>query len=106
MALLGAILLAIFVVPAPWGIPLVAGGVAVEALEAWVGLRWSRRRRALSGAEALVGAEAVALDDGWVRVRGERWRARSDDSLEPGAAVEVVAVDGLTLRVRRAKMPP
>jgi membrane-bound serine protease (ClpP class) len=105
VALLGAILLAIFVVPAPWGVPLIAAGAAVEVAEAWAMLRWSRRRRARSGAEAMIGAEAVVIADGWVRIAGERWRARSvapleDAPLEPGATVEVLAIEGLTLVVR------
>ena len=101
MALLVAILLAVLVVPAPWGIPLVAGGAAVEVVEAWLLLRWSRRRRSSSGADALLGAEAVVLEDGWVRVAGERWRARSDAPLESGETVEIVSIEGLTLVVRR-----
>jgi membrane protein implicated in regulation of membrane protease activity len=99
VALAGAILLALFVVPSPWGLPVVAAGAAVEVAEAWVMVRWSRRRRS---ADPFVGARGVALDDGWVRVRGERWRALADEQLAPGTEVEVVAVDGLTVRVRRA----
>ena len=101
MALLATILLALFVVPAPWGIALVGVGVAIEVAEAWGMLWWSRRRRAVVGPEAMVGAEAVALGDGWVRVGGERWRARAEGRLVAGDAVEVVAVDGLTVVVRR-----
>src|SRR3954469_23583305 len=101
MALLTTILLAVFVVPPPWGIVLAAIGAAIEAGEAWGMLWWSRRRRAVVGAEAMVGAAAVALGDGWVRVGGERWRARADARLAAGESVEVVAVDGLTVVVRR-----
>ena len=101
MALLTTILLAVFVVPPPWGIVLVAVGAAIEVAEAWGMLWWSRRRRAVVGAEAMVGAEAVVLGDGWVRVAGERWRARGDGRLTPGEPVEVVAVEGLTVVVRR-----
>jgi membrane-bound serine protease (ClpP class) len=100
VALLGAILLAVFVVPAPWGIPLVVGGALVEVGEAWAVLHWSRRRRARVGAEAMLGERAVVLEDGWVRVHGERWRARSGAPLEPGAEVEIAGIDGLTLEVR------
>ena len=60
-----------------------------------------RRRRAVVGAEAMIGAEAVALGDGWVRVGGERWRARAEARLAAGDPVEVVAVEGLTVVVRR-----
>src|SRR3954463_7163891 len=101
MALLTTILLAIFVVPPPWGIVLVAVGAGIEVAEAWGMLWWSRRRRSVVGAEAMVGAEAVALGDGWVRVGGERWRARADGRLAAGDPVEVVAVEGLTVVVRR-----
>jgi membrane-bound serine protease (ClpP class) len=104
VALLGAILLAIFVVPSPWGIPLVAGGALVELGEAWAMLRWSRRRRPRVGVEAMVGRRAAVLEDGWVRVQGERWRAQAEDGpLLPGETVEVTGVDGLTLRVRRPR---
>jgi membrane-bound serine protease (ClpP class) len=101
VALLGAILLAVFVVPAPWGLPLVAGAAAVEVAESWLLLRWSRRRRARVGVEAMIGAEAVVLEDGWVRIAGERWRAAGDAPLRPGETVRVVAIEGLTLVVER-----
>ncbi len=103
MALLGAILLAVFVVPSPWGIPLVAAGAAVEVAEAWAMLSWSRRRRVTAGPETLAGTPAVVIGDGWVRVQGERWRARSREPLEPGTTVEVVSRDGLVLCVRRRR---
>jgi membrane protein implicated in regulation of membrane protease activity len=96
VALAGAILLALFVVPPPWGLPLVAAGALVEVAEAAVMIRWSRRRRG----DPFIGARGVVLEDGWVRVRGERWRALAEEPLEAGAVVEVLAVDGLSLRVR------
>ena len=40
---------------------------------------------------------------GTVFVRGEYWAAISDDTVEPGEAVEILSMDGLTLRVRRAQ---
>lgn len=100
MALLCAILLAVFVVPSPWGIPLVAGAAGLEVVEAWLMVRWSRRRRSRAGAEAMIGAAAVVIEDGWVRIAGERWRTRADAPLDPGTTVHVVAIDGLTLVVR------
>jgi len=38
-----------------------------------------------------------------VFVRGEIWQARADESLGAGERVEVVAVDGMELRVRKAR---
>ena len=100
MALVTSIVLALFVVPAEWRVPVVLAGVTVEVAEAAGGIWWSRRRRARVGAEAMVGARAVVLEGDWVRVAGERWRARGDAPLVPGATVVVEAVDGLTLVVR------
>jgi membrane-bound serine protease (ClpP class) len=62
-----------------------------------------------SGVDELIGLVArvaTPLDpEGKVFVRGEYWNARaggSDEPIEEGAAVEVTAVKGLALEVRRA----
>ena len=56
--------------------------------------------------EALVGVEGVAEDElaprGWVRVRGERWKARvaaQASSIAPGDRVVVRSVQGLEVQV-------
>jgi membrane protein implicated in regulation of membrane protease activity len=97
--LLGGILLAVFVLPSPWGIVAVIVGGVLDVAESVVVLRWSKRRRAVTGAEALVGQTAVVATPTQVRVAGELWQARSDDVLVPGRQVVVRAVDGLTLFV-------
>jgi membrane-bound serine protease (ClpP class) len=103
--LAGSILLAIFFVPGAWDVPVVVAGAAVEATEGIFWFRWSRRRRAAVGAEALVGESAVVTDRcdplGRVRIAGELWRARAADSapIEPGATVRVLAVEDLTVLV-------
>ncbi len=58
--------------------------------------------------EDLVGADAVAQQPlsprGYVKLRGELWRAElvgSNAPVSPGESVVVESVDGLTLRVRR-----
>ena len=76
MLLLGGILLAIFVVPWPWGIATVLGGGLLDIAESLVLLRWSRRRRAVTGAEALVGSTGVVATRHQVRVAGELWRTK------------------------------
>jgi membrane protein implicated in regulation of membrane protease activity len=86
MLLLGAILLAIFVVPWPWGL--------VVAM-----LRWSRRRRAVTGAEALIGQRAIVATPTQVRIAGELWEARSSHVLVRGEEVVVRGVEELTLLV-------
>jgi membrane-bound serine protease (ClpP class) len=49
----------------------------------------------------IVGMEGVARGGGQVFVRGELWRARSNDHLRPGDKVRVAGLDGLTLDVHR-----
>ena len=99
MLLLGAILLAIFVLPSPWGIVAVVAGGLLDVSESVLLLKWSRRRRAVTGVEALVGRTAVVSSPTQVRVAGELWQAVSDVPLVAGQKVEVTEVDGLTLRV-------
>ena len=103
MLFLIAVLLAIFVLPHPWGLVAVAIGAALDIAETGVFVWWSKRRRVLVGIEAIVGRTGVATDDLWpdgqVRVNGELWRARCDGGCDAGTAVVVRAVDGLTLEV-------
>lgn len=99
MLLLGAILLAIFVLPSPWGIVAVIVGGLVEIGESALFIWWSKRRRSTVGVEALVGQKAVVATPTQVRVAGELWNARSGDVLVPGMEVVVRSVEGLTLVV-------
>ena len=109
MILLAAIVLAILVVPSPWKAPLIAAAGIWEATEAFLWMRWSHRRRARVGAEALLGVRAQVVSRldpvGQVKVNGELWRARSTDgwSAATGSAVRVLGLDGLTLIVEAAE---
>ena len=99
MLLLGAILLAVFVLPSPWGVVAVIVGAIVEIAESALFIWWSKRRRAAVGVEALVGQKAVVATPSQVRVAGELWNARSGETLVPGTEVVVREVEGLTLVV-------
>jgi membrane-bound serine protease (ClpP class) len=100
------ILLALFVLPRPWGLVAVALGAALDIAETGAFLWWSQRRKALVGVEALVGKRGVAVGDLWpdgrVRVNGELWNARCEGGCDAGTEVVVRAVDGLTLDVAPA----
>jgi membrane-bound ClpP family serine protease len=72
----------------------------------------TRRLRSVSGRDALAGRRGVVRrwenGDGQVFVDGALWRARpswpdSHDQLNPGDAIVVEGVSGLTLAVRRAE---
>jgi membrane protein implicated in regulation of membrane protease activity len=103
-----AFALAVFVLPSPWGLVLVVGALLAEVGEAWLWLRWSRRRRPTTGIEAMVGRRATAATPcrprGQVRVLGELWTAVCESGADAGDEVEIVGVDadGLTLRVAPA----
>jgi membrane-bound serine protease (ClpP class) len=101
-----AIVLAVLVLPQPWGIAAVVAGATVDLAQTVVYLRWSQRRHASVGVEALVGRRAVAVTrldpSGQVRLDGELWSAVSDEPVDPGAEIVVSGVEGIRLRVRRA----
>jgi membrane-bound serine protease (ClpP class) len=60
-----------------------------------------RKRPVTVGPEQIVGQVGVVRPGGKVFVRGELWRARSDESLHEGDRVSVDALNGLTLEVHR-----
>ncbi len=114
-----AFVLAMFAGGAGMAAIAAALGAAVEwqvaiAILGTIGLLWLVRPVAIrhlnSGppqitcTDALVGREAVVLrdvtrDDGWVRLNGSEWSARTFDPkqhLQPGTQVTVVAIDGAT----------
>ena len=99
-----AIVLALVVVPSPWGLVLVLGAFGVDVLETLALRAWSRHRRAATGVQTLVGRSAIVLTtlapDGQVRLDGEIWNARSAAGLlERGAEVRVRSVAGIVLEV-------
>ncbi len=90
----------------PWVIVLVAGVVAVAVVLILIAVIRGQRRPVVSGAESLVGIRGVArqpLDPaGLVFADGALWRAQVvDGPIAEGEEVEVVAVEGLLLHVRR-----
>ena len=98
-----AVLLAIFVLPAPWGLVAIAIAAILDITETGVFIWWSKRRKAAVGVDVLVGKTGVAVDalwhEGQVKVNGEIWKARCDRGCDTGTAVVVRAIDGLTLEV-------
>lgn len=65
----------------------------------------AQRSPVTTGVEGIVGASVVAETDldpsGWVRLRGESWRAVADQPASAGEGLKVTSVDGLTLHVRK-----
>jgi membrane-bound serine protease (ClpP class) len=106
MLLVGAIVLAVFVLPPGWGIAAVTLGIVIEVAEVGFWIRFLRRYRVVTGKEALIGATAEVIEAcdprGRVRLRGEIWRAECASRAEVGDRVIIEGVHGLTLKVLRA----
>jgi len=87
-------------------LPVVAGIVAVAALLVRLAVS-ARRLRPTTGEEGMIGAGGVALTPvapgapGRITTHGEIWQAVSDEAIPEGALVRIVAIDGLTLSVRK-----
>lgn len=63
----------------------------------------SRKKPVVTGGEQLIHSTGEAAEDfereGWIRIHGELWRARSGVPLKSGQSVSVIAIHGLTLEV-------
>jgi membrane-bound serine protease (ClpP class) len=107
--LVGAIVLALFVLPPALGIAAVALGIVVEVAEVGFWIRFLRRYRVTTGAEGLIGETAEVIEAcapaGRVRLRGEIWRAHCSSRAGVGERVRIAGVDGLTLEVEPAERP-
>lgn len=107
MTTIGIILALVFL---EWPLKGIVIGVLAlfEIVEISIFLKW-RRTRSMTGAEGMIGASGVAIDDctpdGQVRVKGGIWKARCDAGARAGQAVTVTAVDGLVLEVEPQRAP-
>jgi membrane-bound serine protease (ClpP class) len=87
-------------------LPVVAGIVAVAVLLVRLAVSASHLRPT-TGEDGMIGSNGVALSPlspgsrGRISTHGEIWQAVSDEPIPEGTPVRVVAVDGLTLKVRK-----
>jgi len=86
-------------------VPVVVGFGGVAALVVYA-LGRSMGREQSAGVDELIGmsgrATTALAPEGKVFVRGEYWNARAEGEIPSGEAVEVTAVKGMRLEVRRA----
>ncbi len=89
-----------FLVPVVAGFAICAGTIVLIVTR-------SVFRAQTTGVDELLGligeARTPLCPDGKVFIRGEYWSAKADQQIESGESVEVTAVEGLRLRVRRAR---
>lgn len=106
MLLVGAVLLAVLLLPERWDIPVITAAAVVEIGETFFWLWLSRRGRVKMGPETLVGAIVEVVTPcrptGLVKMQGELWQAHCEDGADVGERVRVRALEGLTLVVERA----
>jgi membrane-bound serine protease (ClpP class) len=87
-------------------LPVVAGIVAVAVLLVRLAVSASHLRPT-TGEDGMIGSNGVALSPlspgsrGRISAHGEIWQAVADEPIPEGAPVRIVAVDGLTLSVRK-----
>jgi len=102
-----AIVLAVTVLPPPWGWIAVITAAVIDVAETAFFVWWSKQRRAAVGAETLVGRRAVVVralsPRGQVKLDGETWEARSAAEIPPGEEVVVIGIEGLVLEVETFK---
>lgn len=103
MALVAGFIGLLLLDPPLGAIALVAGAV-LEVGEAVLWVRYLKRFRVKTGAEGLVGSRADVIEDcrpqGRVKLMGEIWNAVCPEGAAAGEAVEIVAIERLTLTVR------
>jgi membrane-bound serine protease (ClpP class) len=65
----------------------------------------AHRRQPVTGHEGLIGQIGVVKTplrpEGQIVVRGETWKATSEEPVKPGGQVEVTGISGLTLKVKK-----
>ncbi len=105
MLLLSAIVLAVFVLPAPWNGLVLVAGVLGETGEVVFGIWYSRRRGSTTGAEQMIGRTVRVVEPcrprGLVSYKGERRDAVCADGADIGERVRIAEIDGLVLVVER-----
>lgn len=105
MILVTGIVIAVFVVPDAWTVPVIVIAALLELSETLFTFWWSRRAPPKVGPETIIGATGRVVEPlrpfGRVRVRGEVWRAHGSEALDTDVRVRVTARDRLTLTVER-----
>ncbi|WP_457643278.1 NfeD family protein [Persephonella sp.] len=88
-------------------VPVVLFSSAFFLAVAYLGLK-AQTRKTATGKEGMIGKRGTAETDidpkGKVFVEGELWDAYSDEPIKKGDEVEIVAVEGLRLKVRKAQV--
>lgn len=90
-----------------WGLVLIMAAFMAYSIYTYIKGRGAMRKLPVVAPEIVVGSKgkvATAIDPrGYVRVKGELWKAQSPYRLEPNDEIVVIAVKGIQLVVAPAK---
>jgi membrane protein implicated in regulation of membrane protease activity len=105
LVIVGSLLLALFVAPAPWGVVLVGCAIAGEIAEKVFWFRYSKRIPIAVGREAMIGLPVTVISpcqpQGRVQLLGEHWQAHCSAGAGVGDALVIEAVEQITLVVSK-----
>jgi membrane-bound serine protease (ClpP class) len=108
MSLIIGIIIAFVFFDMPWTAVILAAFVVFDFFEISIWLRW-RKRRAITGAEGIIGAQGTAVTaldpEGMVFVKGQNWKGRSGEHVPANTKIEVIATSDLLLEVRPIETP-
>lgn len=94
-----------WLLPLTQAVPLYLGITAISALIYYLAIK-AMRRPVVTGVEALLRStgEVISKEGDTFRVRAHNdvWNAESTDNLQTGDCINIVALKGLTLVVRRS----
>jgi membrane-bound ClpP family serine protease len=103
LVIIAAIIVALVVAPARWGLLLIGGAIVWEIAEKVFWVRYTKRIPISVGREAMIGLPVTVITpcrpDGRVQLLGERWKARCVAGANVGDTVVIDAVDQITLVV-------
>lgn len=99
------VVLAQFITIPLWLAVAIPMGKLLKFILVYPSVRHSVRQPAYTGLESLIGEHGPVVDplapEGYVKIRGELWRARGEGAPIPvGTEVEVFGTDGIRLLVR------
>ena len=65
----------------------------------------ARRSRIVSGKEDMIGKTGIAMEQikhcGQAKICGELWNVCSDEAINKSTHLKVIAIDGITLKVKK-----
>jgi membrane protein implicated in regulation of membrane protease activity len=101
--ILTALVVGYFFLDPPWRWLILIPAAAIDVIDIIVWLRW-RKRRAVTGAESLVGSTATVVTverpgEATVKARGQLWNAAVRGNVHAHDRVVIRAVDGIRLQV-------